>query len=136
MVRTWTDERIKRVKHMADSGMSATMIAVELDDGSTRNAVVGVGHRNSIKFHGGGGGPNYKAKPKVVLPVIETPPEPEPVGMLTIMELQSHNCRWPMGDPRDTDFRYCGQHISRQSYCTMHSRLAFETQEQRRARLR
>ncbi len=95
------------------------MIAVELDDGSTRNSVVGCGH---------------KAKPKVVVPIIEAPPEL--TGMLTIMELTTASCRWPMGDPRDPDFRYCGQSISRQSYCRLHSKLAFETTEQRRVRLR
>ncbi len=110
------------------------MIAVELDDGSTRNAVVGAGHRHGITFHGGGGGANYKAKPKEIAPVIEAPPEL--AGMLTIMELTATSCRWPMGDPRDPDFRYCGQNISRQSYCIAHSKLAFETTEQRRARLR
>ncbi len=56
--------------------------------------------------------------------------------MLTLPELKPDDCRWPMGDPRSPDFRYCGQRVSRQSYCANHHRLAFETQEQRRARLR
>ncbi len=129
----WSDDQIEQVKDLAGKGMSAAMIANEV--GATRNAVVGIGHRQNIKFMGTSGG--YRPpKAKAELPVIEALPEPERVGMLTLLELQLNDCRWPMGDPRDPAFRYCGQRINRHSYCAAHSRLAFETTEQRRARLR
>lgn len=41
----WTDERVDRLKELWMSGMSATDIALTLNCGITRNAVIGKVHR-------------------------------------------------------------------------------------------
>jgi len=131
----WTPERIEQVKTLAHAGLSASLIAADLGDVS-RNAVVGIGHRHGIKFHGGDGGTNRKAKPKTQCRInLPTETAPEYVGMITIMELSDTTCRFPVGDPLHPDFRYCGKWKSDDAtlpYCGLHSRLAYETSKQRR----
>ena len=39
----------------------------------------------------------------------------------TLMELTSTSCRWPIGDPRDAEFRFCGARKEiEDSYCATH----------------
>ena len=57
---------------------------------------------------------------------------------VTIMDLRESSCRWPMGDPTNSEFRFCGARTGAGSgpYCVAHSRLAFQpTQERRRDRV-
>ena len=55
---------------------------------------------------------------------------------VTIMELRESMCRWPVGDPSSTEFRYCGGKapIGEGPYCTFHSRMAYQPAQDRRAR--
>ncbi|WP_353198627.1 GcrA family cell cycle regulator [Sandarakinorhabdus sp.] len=45
----WTDERIAKLKHGWESGMTATQIAELLGEGVTRNAVIGKAHRLGLE---------------------------------------------------------------------------------------
>lgn len=135
----WTPELIEQIKYFAGLGHSASQVATKIGLGASRNAVVGVAHRNSIKFHGIGGGANRKPiaprklECKIVLAKAAAP-EPPREGMLTLEELLADSCRWPNGDPRQEDFRYCGQkHVEGYSYCPKHCKISFETPEARRA---
>jgi GcrA cell cycle regulator len=52
---------------------------------------------------------------------------------VTIMELREGMCKWPMGDPSTTDFRYCGaQGCASGPYCSFHSRAAYQPPADRR----
>lgn len=43
-----------------------------------------------------------------------------------LVELDSHTCRWPIGDPRDDDFCFCGKKVKTgQTYCDEHSAVAY-----------
>ena len=56
----------------------------------------------------------------------DLPPEPNrPV--ISLQNLQSHHCRWPIGDPCSPDFGFCGETIRDESvpYCTHHCRIAY-----------
>lgn len=45
---------------------------------------------------------------------------------VTIAGLEANHCRWPVGDPRSSDFRYCGaDKHSGHSYCPAHCRAAY-----------
>jgi len=45
------------------------------------------------------------------------------IGLAAIGELQ---CRWPLGDPADDDFAYCGLQVARgHAYCAGHCRMAY-----------
>ena len=55
---------------------------------------------------------------------------------VTIMELRESMCRWPVGDPSSSEFRYCGGKapIGDGPYCSFHSRMAYQPTQDRRAR--
>jgi len=55
---------------------------------------------------------------------------------LTLLQLSERTCKWPIGDPLNEDFHFCGSESGESSpYCGYHSKLAFQpTAERRRAR--
>jgi hypothetical protein len=45
----------------------------------------------------------------------------------TIDTLQRDDCRWPIGDPQEADFHFCGaKKLAGCSYCDLHRRMAFQ----------
>lgn len=51
----------------------------------------------------------------------------------TLMELNEHTCRWPMGDPGSSDFAFCGRESTPgQPYCATHARVAYQPVPDRR----
>jgi len=58
-------------------------------------------------------------------------PIAEPV---TILELRESMCRWPIGDPAQPEFRYCGaKKLPGQGpYCACHAAVAYQSQHDRR----
>ena len=58
-------------------------------------------------------------------------PISEPV---TISELRESMCRWPIGDPAQSEFRFCGaKKLPGQGpYCACHAGIAYQTQHDRR----
>lgn len=45
---------------------------------------------------------------------------------IKLVELDSHTCRWPIGDPREEDFCFCGKKVhAGQTYCDEHSQVAY-----------
>lgn len=50
-----------------------------------------------------------------------------------LLDLKEHHCRYPLGDPRRPDFRFCGQNkIATGPYCQEHAQVAFREPEIRR----
>jgi GcrA cell cycle regulator len=65
------------------------------------------------------------------------PPEFESVVVpmslrVTIVELKESMCRWPLGDPATSEFRYCGSPTGSGPYCTHHSVMAYQPVQERR----
>lgn len=51
----------------------------------------------------------------------------------SILTLSDTKCRWPIGDPGDEDFHFCGRHSdSGVPYCEHHSSLAYQPAQSRR----
>jgi GcrA cell cycle regulator len=74
--------------------------------------------------------PRMEAEPvirpmeEVVIPMSER---------VTIMELKEAMCRWPLGDPATSEFRYCGAKSPVGTpYCSHHSRIAYQPAQDRR----
>lgn len=45
---------------------------------------------------------------------------------VSLMELKLTSCRWPIGDPKDPDFHFCGnQTQTGKSYCPDHCKMAY-----------
>lgn len=52
---------------------------------------------------------------------------------LKLVELTEQTCKWPIGDPLQEDFHFCGNDSTENvPYCTYHSRLAFQPASERR----
>jgi hypothetical protein len=50
---------------------------------------------------------------------------------LTLLELTSRSCRWPIGDSRKAGFYFCGAATSVQPYCGFHLGVAYRATAQR-----
>ena len=47
-------------------------------------------------------------------------------GNAKLTDLDNHTCRWPIGDPKDENFHFCGRKIKLgQTYCEEHAALAY-----------
>jgi GcrA cell cycle regulator len=71
---------------------------------------------------------------------VETNIEPQrlPNGdMVTVLTVKDTMCKWPIGDPADTTFGFCG-HASQDGspYCAEHARVAFQPAKKRERRAR
>ena len=45
---------------------------------------------------------------------------------IPLVKLDNHTCRWPLGDPRDDDFCFCGKRVKTgQTYCDEHASVAY-----------
>ncbi|WP_157017718.1 GcrA family cell cycle regulator [Mesorhizobium xinjiangense] len=54
---------------------------------------------------------------------------------LKLVDLNERTCKWPIGDPLDEDFHFCGHDSGDSSpYCQYHARLAFQPADRRRNR--
>lgn len=158
---SWTDERVGRLGKLWMDGRSASQIAAELGEGVSRNAVIGKIHR--LGLAGRTMPPQVaepdRQKPKIAVkalprpvvaldaePVAEPRPFVPPQGStasndvvvpfsdrVTIMDLRETMCRWPLGDPTTSEFRFCGcRSEGGTPYCTAHARLAFQPMADRR----
>lgn len=87
----WTEERLDILRRMHVAGRSYTQIAAAL--GTSRSAVAGIASRLGL--------PAREACKRVPIvepvPVVEVPPRPP---RLTLFDLTSSMCRWPIGTPR------------------------------------
>jgi len=148
----WTDEAVEELKKMWDRGMTTGQIAKALN--VTKNSIIGKVHRlcltarpSPIK--------KVPSKPNDPLTTEEKPtkktkspaksaPVAEPVKEVSeapiakpaatfveetnipLVKLDNHTCRWPLGDPRDDDFCFCGKRVrTGQTYCEEHAAIAY-----------
>lgn len=84
------------------------------------------------------------AQPRLVEASPERAAEPAPRPTLvaavvhiaervTIMDLRDGMCRWPIGDPTSSEFRFCGASAyTGVPYCEYHSQLAYQPSADRR----
>ena len=88
-----------------------------------------------------------KAPLQEVLPLTENEPEVETAKNITsapvetiadkivenineynvkLTDLDNHTCRWPIGDPKDENFHFCGKKVKTgQTYCEEHAAIAY-----------
>lgn len=153
---SWTDERTETLKKLWAEGLSASQIAGRLGAvtrnavvgkihrlGISARSTTRVARRPKRKPRVERQAPPKAAKPNWAsfgLPdprrdmPPETPAEPlppvkrvfDPAKKVTLPELEEHHCRWPVGDPRDEDFRFCGEtRVPGQPYCVACCQVAF-----------
>lgn len=64
---------------------------------------------------------------------IEQKPSPvsKAVKRITFLDLEEGMCRWPIGDPNDANFHFCGcPQTTGSAYCAHHAHLARQQSEE------
>jgi len=158
----WTDERVELLKKLWAEGLSASQIAGRLG-GVTRNAVIGKVHRlglsgratssrssaprprrshaprphraPSLTF-GTRGNAALKASYEAEYELSPAPLEELVIPLherASIQTLKETMCRWPIGDPAEEDFHFCGRKkFGTMPYCEHHARMAYQPAQSRR----
>jgi GcrA cell cycle regulator len=136
----WNDARIAELTKQWQAGFSASQVANHLG-GVTRSAVIGKVHRLGISgrsrpsrprspgvreagaARASSGGPRREAAVRA--------PRSEPVLIIetaptaTVLTLTEDSCRWPIGDPNQPEFGFCGRgRAGKGPYCLGHGLMA------------
>ncbi|MBL8643786.1 MAG: global cell cycle regulator GcrA-like protein [Rhodospirillaceae bacterium] len=113
----WNDEKIGKLKKLWSEGLTTGEIGKRL--GVSKNAVVGKAHRLGLK-----GRPSPIKRPEAA--AATAAPKKEPVKIFTLTDLNHNTCRWPIGDPKHEDFRFCGKQVyPGKPYCLDHCAQAY-----------
>jgi GcrA cell cycle regulator len=131
---TWNEKATERLKALwPDKNLRATDIAKILTEEYghrlTRNAVIGRAFRIGLPDKPANGF-NRSPIPRESRPVRlanPLPPEPE-IEIIGIepVELVRGQCAWPVGDPKEPGFKYCGRPVLGSGpYCACHQEKAW-----------
>jgi GcrA cell cycle regulator len=116
---SWTDDQISSLRNLWSAGKSASEIAASLGT-VTRNAVIGKAHRLGLDAR-----PSPIKGP--IRPKEERMKQRENEKLHTILGLSEKMCKWPIGDPRQPDFHFCGgESQSGLPYCEEHAAMAYQ----------
>jgi GcrA cell cycle regulator len=144
----WNVERIEALTTMWREGLSASQVARQLG-GVSRSAVIGKVHRLGIagrdtptRPHALGGRPSTRLRasaggvrrpesPRGPQLMVATPRVTfEVAATATIQTLTEHGCRWPIGEPDQAGFGFCGRiRNGAGSYCAGHAPMATRRRE-------
>jgi GcrA cell cycle regulator len=141
----WTEQMVEDLRQMWLEGLTANEIAKKL--GVSKNSIVGKVHRLCLTARPSPIKKKEETKPEEVAEVlpetalenhIENMPEEMEhdeilyeqkqvnIQGIKLVSLDSHTCRWPIGDPRDEDFCFCGKKVrAGQTYCDEHAAMAY-----------
>ena len=136
----WTDEQVEELKRLWDKGLTTGEIGKAL--GVSKNAVVGKAHRLGLNSRPSPirRGDEDKAistealtqstpsdkKKAIKGTAAKKTAEKEKNKLFTVNDLTSSSCRWPIGDPKDEDFHFCGKEaLPDKPYCAEHAAIAY-----------
>ena len=126
----WTDDRVSLLKQLWGEGKTAAEIAKALGEGVTRNAVIGKAHRLKLSTRVSPIQQNTK-KPKIEVQKVK--PQKPKVDVkfkgkgVKLEALKDRMCRWPIGDPQDENFVFCGcEAVPGLPYCAEHAKVAYQ----------
>lgn len=129
----WTEERIAQLRSLWEQGLSASQIGLRI--AKTRSAVLGKVHRLGLPPRPPPIRPDQATKapaapsrpkpprraPRKVARRPKAAPPPAPPR-----QLGGDGCAWPIGEPRQPGFRFCGaERQPGRSYCAGHVRIAY-----------
>lgn len=144
----WTNERVEELRRLWGQGQTASRIA-ELLGGITRNAVIGKAHRLGLRgrpspirrdenapliraprqthSHPLAPEPRVEPAPMPAAEVPVAPPSSAPAPQAKAPQAGGRSCSWPVGDPKQPGFHFCGQEaVVGRPYCAAHCSLAYQ----------
>ena len=132
---SWTYERVEKLRKLWDEGHTASRIAAELGE-VTRNAVIGKAHRLGLSGRmaskKSSGGISIIRKKKINLyknqKIVDISPTiDEPMNPTMFSDIKDGLCRWPLGEPDEIDFKFCGRGTKEGIvYCQAHYKQAYQ----------
>jgi len=160
---SWTEERVAILKKLWTDGLSASQIALKLGNVSRNAVIgkvhrLGLSGRATtsrmrsvrprarvVAFPSRTPSVQYRSHGNTALKALFLPaplPAPEPVlddieipmaDRVDLLSLKDCMCRWPLGDPQDETFRFCGRRTRNgSSYCEHHARIAYQPVQRHR----
>lgn len=149
---SWTDDRVALLKKLWSEGKTAAEIAKELGDVS-RNAVIGKAHRlklssrvspiqqNNKKVSKPTSSSDERIAPRKIISAASPKADPLMASRpakgdgVSLEKLEGRMCRWPIGDPREAGFKFCGceTEVAGVPYCDEHIKVAYQTSTRSRA---
>ncbi|MDJ0920151.1 MAG: GcrA family cell cycle regulator [Henriciella sp.] len=157
----WTEDRVEVLKKLWAEGHSASQIAKELGGVTRNAVIgkvhrLGLSGRATpsrpVKRPPRLARPKPRVQPdgSVVTPrpaapssdaqtrtvekavMVTLPPQPLADGeAATILTLRDSMCKWPIGDPADPKFAFCGRKATCGPYCAEHAKVAFQPAKKR-----
>jgi hypothetical protein len=128
----WTPQLVLRFDVLTrDKDLSyleiAKILSREFRVKLTKNACIGKARRMQKGLRGKPRKPpKRKWRPTKREPVQKLRPKPKTPGLIALMDLQPHHCRWPYGER--SPFLFCGEpKEDGQSYCTKHCNMALNS---------
>lgn len=103
----WTPERIAALIALWNESLPTSEIGRRL--GITKNAVIGKVHRLGLT----------KRRPSQKVEI-------EPARLIRLDSLSSSMCSWPVGNPGEDSFHFCGEAVvAGKPYCARHCAVAY-----------
>jgi GcrA cell cycle regulator len=159
----WTEDRVETLKKLWADGLSASQIAKQLGGVTRNAVIgkvhrLGLSGRATPSRPTSRAAPRpaqartpkpaaAKAAKSTTTPApapvkpAAAPPMPAPQEAqklpsgeyATVLTLREGMCKWPIGDPASTEFRFCGRKTSSgTAYCEAHAQVAYQPQAKRR----
>jgi GcrA cell cycle regulator len=128
MSNPWTEEFVAELKRQWADGLSCSVIARNLGNGISRNAVIGKVVRLGLP-------PRLVPTRTLTLRPRKRKMAHQPCvpGSVPLVDLTPTACRFPMGDPQDESFGFCGcTQQEGSSYCPDHHAIAHTRKPDRR----
>ena len=158
----WTEDRVEVLTKLWADGLSASQIAKQLGGvtrnavigkvhrlglsgrakpsrPATRRASKPAKPRTTAAKPRARAKPRVPSIPKIKSATVSTPlpapveAKPLPNGeFATILTIRDHMCKWPIGDPGDSGFRFCGRRAKEgEPYCDAHCSVAYQPSRRR-----
>jgi GcrA cell cycle regulator len=111
---TWTADRTEILVKLRKKHQPVSVMVERL--GITRTAIMGKLFRLGLSV----------ARVRNPAPTL-TAPEPHSTRVgITLLQLTSKTCHWPLGDPQQSNFAFCGDvSLDGCPYCEAHAKIAY-----------